>query len=154
ERGGHATLRLDVTGSDSLYRVLLGLQRSWVAANPSIHAMYTLRTLPNGRVVHLVDVESDQGREGPPTAERRRSVALGREYEGTVGRELQQAFGGRASFDEVPRSDREGTWVTAYLPLRDATGRVEAVLGVDYAAADWQKTLVQVRLAVIALIAI
>ena len=154
ERGGHATLRLDVTGSDSLYRVLLGLQRSWVAANPSIHAMYTLRTLPNGRVVHLVDVESDQGGEGPRTAERRRTVALGREYEGNVGPELRQAFGGRASFDEVPRSDRAGTWVTAYLPLRDATGRVEAVLGVDYDAADWQKTLVQVRLAVIALIAI
>ena len=88
------------------------------------------------------------------TAERRWSLALGREYEGALGPDLRQAFAGRASFDEVPRSDREGTWVTAYLPLRDATGGVEAVLGVDYDAADWQKTLVQVRLAVIALIAI
>ncbi|MFL5516966.1 MAG: response regulator [Gemmatimonadales bacterium] len=154
ERAGHASLRLDATGSDSLYRVLLGLQRSWVAVNPSIHAMYTLRTLPNGRTVHLVDVESDQSGDGHPAGERRRSAVLGREYDGDVSPELRQAFAGRATFDELPTSDPEGTWVTAYLPLRDASGRVEAVLGVDYDAADWQKTLAQVRLAVIALIAI
>jgi PAS domain S-box-containing protein len=104
--------------------------------------------------VHLVDVESDQGEGDRRSSDRPGTVALGREYESEVGPELRQAFAGRASFDEVPKSDRAGTWVTAYLPLRDATGRVEAVLGVDYDAADWQKTLAQVRLAVIALIGI
>jgi len=154
ERGGHGTLRLDATGSDSLYRVLLGLERSWVAANPSIHAMYTLRLLPNGRLVHLVDIESDRGGSESVGGERRRSVPMGREYDGDVSPELREAFAGHASFDEVPKSDEVGTWVTAYLPLRDSTGRVESVLGVDYDAADWQKTLALVRLAVIALIAI
>ncbi|HKU62272.1 MAG TPA: response regulator [Gemmatimonadales bacterium] len=153
ERGGHAGLRFDATATDSLYRALLGLQRSWVAANPSIHGMYTLRLLPNGRIVHLVDAESDRGgAERAPGA--RRNVPLGREYDGDISTELRGAFAGRASFDEAPRSDGVGTWVTAYLPLRDATGRVEAVLGVDYDAADWQKTLAQLRLAVIALMGI
>jgi two-component system, sensor histidine kinase and response regulator len=154
ERAGHATLRLDATGSDSLYRVLLGLQRSWVAANPSILAMYTLRVLPNGRIVHLVDEESDRAGDGRAGGTRRGGVSLGREYEGDLGPELREAFAGSATFDEVPRSDGAGTWVTAYLPLRDVNRRVEAVLGVDYDAADWQKTLAQLRLAVIALIAI
>jgi two-component system sensor histidine kinase/response regulator len=154
QRDGHSALRLDATVSDSLYRSLLGLERSWVAANPSIHAMYTLRTLPNGRIVHLVDVEADHRGEAHWAGERRRAVPLGREYDGEIGPELLQAFGGRASFAEVPKSDAAGTWVTAYLPLRDPAGRVEAVLGVDYDAASWQKTLAQIRLAVIALIAI
>ena len=54
--------------------------------------MYTLRTLPNGRTVHLVDVESDQSEYGRPTRERRRSEVLGREYEGQVRPQLQQAL--------------------------------------------------------------
>jgi PAS domain S-box-containing protein len=153
ERGGHEALRLDASGSDSLYRALLGLERSWVAANPSIHAMYTLRTLPNGRVVHLVDVEADHHGDAHRDAGRG-TVPLGREYTGELTDELRQAFAGRAAFDEVPRSDHAGTWVTAYQPLRNSLGRVEAVLGVDYDAADWQRTLAQIRLAVIALIGI
>src|SRR3954470_15412097 len=85
ERAGHAALRLNATGSDSLYRALLGLQRSWVAANPSIHAMYTLRTLPNGRIVHLVDVESDRDGDERAGGMWRGSVPLGREYDRDIG---------------------------------------------------------------------
>jgi two-component system, sensor histidine kinase and response regulator len=152
ERSGHAALRLDSSGSDSLYRALRGLERSWMAANPSIEAMYTLRTLPNGRIVHLVDVEAD-GR-ADASGDVRRAVPSGRAYEGEIGDELRQAFAGRSGFDEVPRSGRDGTWVTAYQPLRDPAGRVEAVLVVNYDAGDWQRTLAQIRLAVIALIGV
>jgi PAS domain S-box-containing protein len=152
EKAGHGALRLDASSSDSLYRTLLGLERSWVAANPSIHAMYTLRALSNGRVVHLVDVEADH--RGDPSEGNGRSAPLGREYDSALGDELRDAFAGQPAFDEVPKSDRAGTWVTAYQPIRNGAGQVEAVLAVDYDAATWQRTLATVRLAVIALIGI
>jgi tetrahydromethanopterin S-methyltransferase subunit E len=44
--------------------------------------------------------------------------------------------------------------VSAYVPLSDSTGKVEAVLGVDFKADDWQKTLAQVRLAVLGVVGI
>src|SRR6185503_12616835 len=38
----------------------------------------------------------------------------------------------------VPVTDRWGTWISATVPMRDpATGKIEAVCGIDYPAATW-----------------
>ena len=74
--------------------------------------------LPNGRTVHLVDVESDQAGDGAPDGGEAAACCAGPGIRGRLSDpSCAQAFAGRATFDEVPRSDRAGTWVTAYLPL-------------------------------------
>ena len=154
ERLGHSRLRLDAQPTDSLYRSLIEVEKSWLAANPALHDIYTLRALPNGRVILLVDSETDYDRDGRYGGVRERRTPLGQAYDGAIGEELQRAFAGEAGFDEVPVSDQWATWVSAYVPMRDSTGRVEAVLGVDFDAGDWLKTLAQIRLATLGLVGI
>ena len=48
-----------------------------------------------------------------------------------------RALEGQTKFNEMIYSDLLGTWVSAYAPLHDAAGKVEAVLGVDLDAAQW-----------------
>ncbi len=154
ERLGHSRLRLDARPTDSLYRTLIEVEKSWLAANPSLHDIYTLRALPNGRVILLVDSETDYDRDGRYTGARERRTPLGQSYDGEIGDELRHAFTGEPGFDEVPISDHWATWVSAYVPMRDSTGRVEAVLGVEFDAGGWQKTLAQIRLATLGLVGI
>src|SRR5690606_11145059 len=51
---------------------------------------------------------------------------------------LWRAFEGERNFMESPVTDRWGTWVSAHVPMYDAEGRVEAVLGMDYRGDLWQ----------------
>jgi PAS domain S-box-containing protein len=44
---------------------------------------------------------------------------------------------GETNFNEELITDRWGTWVGAWAPIRGRDGKVEAVLGVDYAAEEW-----------------
>ena len=50
---------------------------------------------------------------------------------------MAAALTGRPVFDPVPFTDRWGTWVSAYVPLYDSDGGVEAALGIDYDARSW-----------------
>src|SRR6185503_15116579 len=55
----------------------------------------------------------------------------------------------------VPVTDRWGTWISATVPMRDpATGKIEAVCGVDYPAATWLAHIAAARREAIASIAV
>ena len=63
----------------------------------------------------------------------RRSASSQRESRKPLGRQLvrvhdetRQAFLGDTTFTEVPTRDEWGTWASAYVPLRDPDGRIEA----------------------------
>jgi hypothetical protein len=77
ERLGHSRLRLDAPPTDSLYRSLIETEKSWLSANPAIYDIYTLRALPNGRVILLVDSETDVDRDGRYAGVRERRTPLG-----------------------------------------------------------------------------
>ncbi|MGH7534475.1 MAG: ATP-binding protein, partial [Gemmatimonadales bacterium] len=100
-----------------------------------------------------VDSETDFDRDGSYTGKLERRTRLGSEYESDWSR-LRPVFLGDTLFTETPITSGWGTWVSGFVPLRDAKGRVEAVLGVDYDAADWQGTIAQIRLATLAAVAV
>ena len=58
---------------------------------------------------------------------------------------VDAAYEGRRGFDGNPYEDFWGTWVSAYVPMRDPDGNVEAVLGVDYDAGEWRDALSRAR---------
>lgn len=146
QRLGHA--RLDtarLAPDDPLYLQLIELQKRWLLLNPFIADIYTFRRTPDGRTVLLVDSETDYDRNGRYDGEREQRTPPGEPFTQEIP-ELAQAFAGRGAFRELPYTDRWGSWVSSFEPLRDEAGRVEAVIGVDFDAAQWTDAIGRARL--------
>jgi signal transduction histidine kinase/DNA-binding response OmpR family regulator len=151
-RMGHERVGLDTGPSDPLYLAMIDAQIRWLAVNPFVHDIYTFKKDPEGRVVLIVDSETDYDRNGLYEGDRERRTPIGEVYK-EANESLERAFGGEKVFDAVPVTDRWGTWVSAYVPLPDAQGRVDGVLGVDYAAGDWLTAIRGGRLRAVAFLA-
>ena len=135
-RMGHAELTIDTAALDPRYLTMIEALKRWVAANPLISDIYTFRQRPDGMVVLLVDAETDYDGDGVFSGPREARTEPGELYP-QAGPELKAAFEGEGNFMSRPVTDRWGTWVSVHVPMRDAAGRVEAVLGVDYRADLW-----------------
>ena len=95
-------------------------------------------------MILLVDSETDYDHNGRYEGAREQRTPPGEVYT-DITPALERAFRGTPQFDDAIITDRWGTWVSAYAPLRDADGRVEAVLGVDFEAAEWLAQRAQAR---------
>lgn len=145
---GHADLRIDAAEDDPLYLRLIEAQKRWLDANPVVADIYTFRRLEDGRVVLLVDSETDYDHSGAIDDEREERTAIGEEYD-EVTEDLLVAFRGEATFDSEPVADPWGVWVAAQYPMYDSSGAIEAVVGVDYPAEQWVKAIRSARLSVL-----
>jgi len=143
-RHGHAKIGLDTPPDDPLYLELIDLQRSWIAINPSIADIYTLRSTDGGEVALIVDSETDYDRNGRFEGAREARTAIGEIYE-DADSEMFAALAGTAQFLEEPTKDRWGVWVSAFVPMYDESGRVEAVCGVDHHASEWLRVAFDAR---------
>lgn len=148
----HAALPLDVAADDPRYLAIIAAQMRWLEVNPRVADIYTFRKLPDGRIVLLVDSETDYDHDGRFAGEREARTPVGEAYDAEIPG-LGRAFAGEAVFESVPVSDRWGTWVSAFVPLRDRTGAVEAVVGVDYDAGYWLRAIARARWAAVAVAA-
>lgn len=145
ERMGHAALEVETAESDPRYLEMIEALKRWTRLNPLVSDIYTFRRAPDGGVMFLVDAETDYDRDGKFSGEREARTAPGELYL-EAGEEMRRAFEGEANFMPEPVTDRWGTWVSMQVPMRDALGRVEAVLGVDYPADLWAEENRQRRL--------
>ncbi len=152
-RMGHDRVGLQTRLDDPLYLALIDAQIRWLAVNPLVHDIYTFKKTPDGKIVLIVDSETDYDRNGVYEGERESRTPIGEVYE-EADEALRKAFLGEKVFDSVPVTDRWGTWVSAYVPMRDGLGRVDAVLGVDYAASNWLTAIRRGRFAVIGFLAV
>jgi hypothetical protein len=135
EHLGHAQVPSDAAGDSAIYLQLINTQIQWQKLNPFISDIYTLRQLPDNRLVVVVDSETDYNHNGRYDGDREQRTPPGRLFiSHTAARD--RALDGKNAFDEKIYTDIWGTWVSAYVPLRDAAGRVEAVLGVDFDAGE------------------
>jgi PAS domain S-box-containing protein len=141
---GHARLPYNVTADDPLYQRLIRTQLRWLKLNPAITDIYTFRRRADGAVIVLVDSETDYDRNGRYEGEREQRTAPGEVYT-MITPALERAFRGTPAFDDEIITDRWGTWVSAFAPLRDPAGKIEGVLGVDFAAQEWLAQRTQAR---------
>ncbi|MBK7951588.1 MAG: response regulator [Deltaproteobacteria bacterium] len=146
-REGHARIDLGTSPLDPVYLELIEMQRHWLAANPAVADVYTFRRLADGRIALIVDSETDYDRDGRIDDEREARTRIGEIYD-EVEPQMLEALAGRPSFLGEPAVDRWGTWVSAFVPIYDEQGRVEAACGVDYHASDWLTAAQQARIAV------
>jgi PAS domain S-box-containing protein len=138
ERLGHAALNFETKEDDPRFLTIIERQKQWLHANAYIHDIYTIRRNASGKMALLVDSETDYNRDGRFEGDRESRTSIGEEF-GEVTPALERALAGEAGFDDEIVTDRWGTWVGAFAPLRDANGKVEGVLGVDYDASDWMQ---------------
>lgn len=104
--------------------------------NSDFRFVYLMRPAPGGKAMaFLADAESP---ESPDYS------APGDVYDGPDA-ELWLSFRSGQAQVQPPYHDRWGDWVTAVAPVRDARGKVVAILGMDVNAAAWQATQARYR---------
>jgi two-component system sensor histidine kinase/response regulator len=138
----------DVAADDQHFLTLIERQKKWQAANSFINDIYTMRRNASGQVHLVVDSETDYDRDGIFAGEKEERTKPGEVYSGVTGAMLR-TFSGEAVFDGTPFQDRWGIWVSAYSPLHDKEGNVEAILGLDFSAKDWIGSILLARVAVL-----
>jgi two-component system, sensor histidine kinase len=142
-RMGHEQITLDTPPDDPRYLRLIEAEKDWLTANPSVADIYTMRQDAQGALHLLVDSETDYDHSGAYDDERETRTQIGEVYQATGG--ISEALRGRLVFDPVIVEDRWGVWVSAFAPILNSAGETEAIVGVDYPAADWVAAIADAR---------
>jgi len=151
ENEDYASFSLRDRADDPRYLRLVELQKRWLEVNPHAHDIYTFHLLGGDQVVLGVDSETDYDHDGAYLDEREQRTPIGEAYEVDEGElaSLRQVLAGEAVFQADIYTDRWGTWVSAFAPIRDLRGRSIAVLGVDYDARSWVRAIALQRATVL-----
>jgi PAS domain S-box-containing protein len=152
EDAGHAKVRLDAAPDDPAYLRLIEIQKRLLSEVPRIADIYTMRRLPDGRYVFVVDSETDYDRNGRYEGEREQRTPIGQAYT-EMTPVMARAFAGEISFDPEPSTDLWGTWVSATAPLHGPDGAIEGVVGIDFDASRWLEARTHARHMVILIVA-
>tara|TARA_R110002096_G_scaffold40688_7_gene110355 strand:+ start:3071 stop:4651 length:1581 start_codon:yes stop_codon:yes gene_type:complete len=148
---GHSEVTAKTLPEDSRYLAMISKQIRWLELNPGVADIYTFRRHPDGNEL-IVDSETDYDRSGTYEGSREARTEIG-EVWNEFNPAIMDAFAGNTSFDEFPYSDRWGTWVSAYVPMMNEAGEVDAILGVDYPAEEWLGAIGRARMTVIGVLA-
>jgi PAS domain S-box-containing protein len=136
EQWGHSRITLETPPDDPVYLRLIEAQIRLLRKTPAVNDTYTMRRRADGKVVLLVDSETDYNRNERIDEERARRTPIGFVYD-PVNPGLELALKGTANFDREPYSDQWGEWISAWVPLHRPDGTLDGVLGVDFSAAKW-----------------
>lgn len=140
---GHASITVDTPPDDPIYLAMIQQQIRWLELNRAVADIYTFRKSPEGNAL-IVDSETDYNHDGKYEGDREKRTKIGEIWEETSAT-ITAARDGTPGFDERPYTDRWGTWVSAYVPMYDEEGKVEAVLGVDFPAEEWVDSIRRAR---------
>jgi len=128
---GHVRIDSGTPPNDNTYQTLQSALREWNRLNRSPGELFTFRREGDGIAV-VMDA-------GPASPEHQLSPAA----------PFLRALGGDTFFDPTLHANSRGTWVRAFAPIRDASGRVEAALVLSYPAASLLQTVATARVSVL-----
>ena len=150
-RLGHHAIDLGTEPDDPTYLSLIDAQTQWLAVNPAIADIYTFRRFGDDELRFIVDSETDYDADGVYRGDREARTPIGEAWEGDVAFEPIDKIeaGAAVAFDRDVYTDRWGTWVSAYAPIRLPDGGFDAFVGVDFPADRWIEQLERARLSVI-----
>lgn len=150
---GHAEVTLSTPPDDPRYLEIVEAQKSWLSINQTISDIYTFRPVDGSfkKFQFIVDSETDYDGNGKIEGERESRTPIGEVWTITYDVEptLRLLSEQKTVFDKNFYEDRWGQWVSAYAPLVDSTGAIEAYAGVDFPVATWVSTIYSARLSTI-----
>jgi PAS domain S-box-containing protein len=120
-----------LNGAD--YRAVVAPLRRLLRSLPQVRYIYSLRASPDGPVF-AVDAAPPLDTDDDGVLDQ---SALGEVYESPDPAMLRALATGEPTVTSEPYSDRWGTFISAYHPVRTADGRLEAVVGVDVGVRDY-----------------
>ena len=141
---GHANVAEKTAADDPRYLAMIEAGKRWLKANAMINDIYTLRHHANGETTMFVSSKTDNDPNGILEGGQERRTPTGEIFKEKLP-ELDTAFTGMPAFGKDVYSDRWGTWVSAFYPMHDAKGNVEAVLGIDFDAGVWVEAIRKAR---------
>ncbi len=144
----HENIRDESQADSPEYLGLIERLKQWLTRNPAIHDIYTMRKTGDRDVCLVVDAETDYNGNGRIDEERETRTPIGELYP-ELRAPMEMAFSGTTVFDDNPIQDRWGLWISAYAPIFDREGRVDAIVGVDFSAVEWVRTILLVRAGVL-----
>jgi signal transduction histidine kinase len=113
------------------YQALKNSLKAIISVNHKARFAY-LYTKQNGKIYFMVDSEPENSKNYSPP---------GQEYTEADEPTFKAINDGKDIITE-PSTDRWGTWVSAYIPIKDkATGKTIAVYGMDFDAKSWDNSL-------------
>jgi PAS domain S-box-containing protein len=144
ERMGHEKITSKTQPDAPIYREVCKALSDWRIANPFVDDIYTVRRSASGETVFIADPETDYNNNKVIDGEREKATPIGESFdERDAG--LERALAGEANFNPEVVQDRWGSWVGAWAPIRDASGKIDAVVGVDYDAGKWRAIISEAR---------
>ncbi|EMI52201.1 response regulator [Rhodopirellula sallentina] len=168
---GHELITPETPPDDPTYLAMIEAQKRWLSVNPQVADIYTFRMAPpeiresfektnegqldDGRDVYqlIIDSETDYDHDGKYTGKQESRTEIGEFYSDVNFEEVRRAFAGQVVFADIPHQDRWGYWVSAHAPIWDSEGNVEALVGVDFSATRYARSVVWTRLSLIAILA-
>ncbi len=145
---GHERIRGKEQMESPEYLEIVRRQREWLAANPVLNDIYTMRHHKGHGMLLIVDSETDYDGNGKIEGDRELRTAIGEVYHESNAL-MYSALSGNVVFDDVPAQDRWGLWISAYAPIFDSQGNIDGLVGVDFSAEQWIRTLLYARSAVL-----
>ncbi len=146
---GHESITPETPEDDPTYIKLLDREHQWIQLNPAVNDIYTLHLGQDGVTRLIVDEATDYNRDGTIEGDTEGRTEIGEVYD-EVTPEMLIALQGTPLFEKEPATDRWGTWVSAYAPILNSEGKLDAIIGVDFDAADWTSSILWARCSVLA----
>lgn len=151
EQMGYGKLNENTKPNDPLYLKFIEFQKGWAKANPFITDIYTLKKGSKGDNLFIVDSETDYNKNTVFEEDREARTSIGEKFDKRLP-ELELAFQGQNTFTFDPYTDRWGHWVSSFVPIRNNSGEVIGVLGLDFPAEDYLSGIKQYRIILVACI--
>ena len=135
---GHEALNDQTNSKNVTYQKLIELEKQWLLIQPNIEDIYTMKRNDKKGLYLMVDSETDYNHNGSIDEEREQRTPIGELYEKKLS-EIEDAFNGISTFTDNFYTDKWGSWVSSFVPLRARNGDVDGILGVDFKAEEFLK---------------
>ncbi|MGD8189158.1 putative bifunctional diguanylate cyclase/phosphodiesterase [Brevibacillus ginsengisoli] len=144
---GHSMINIGTNPNDPIYRQVRENMNRWLLYNPYFTDLYTLRKTDNGTIYFVVDSKSYRSDDGiVNTSGEQRNAHVGIYYNHIP--EVDLAFEGVVSIEKHPTYDQRGYTISAFAPIYNDKGAVEAIVGLDYDGKQWEREVQLERLKV------
>ena len=144
QRMEHEKITLSTREDDPVFRRINEALADWAIANPNIADVYTVRKIAPDKIVFIADPATDYNRDGRISGDEEMPTPIGEEFEEKdIG--LDRALAGQPWFNPEVVTDRWGSWVGAWAPIRNHAGKIDGAVGVDFSAAKWYGAIADAR---------
>ena len=144
QRLDHEKITLETGEDDPIFRKVNEALADWAIANPNVADVYTVRKSATGQIHFIADPATDYNRDGRISGEDEMPTPIGELFD-EKDSGLDRALAGEACFNPEVVTDRWGSWVGAWAPIRNNAGKIDAVVGVDFSATKWNGAISDAR---------